>query len=60
MGGRACVRGTRIPVSLILGQLAHGSTAEEIIADHPDLEPQDVKQALEYAAKLTRDDPGPG
>ncbi len=56
MGGRACVRGMRIPVSLILSQLAHGSTAEEILADYPDLEPEDVKQALAYAAWLTREE----
>lgn len=56
MGGRACMRGMRIPVSLIVGQLAHGATAEEILADYPDLEAEDVKQALEYAAWLAREE----
>jgi uncharacterized protein (DUF433 family) len=53
MGGRACIRGMRIPVSVIVGQIAHGSTVEEVLADYPDLEPADIQQALEYAAWLT-------
>jgi len=52
MGGRACVRGMRIPVSLILRQIAHGATTEEILSDYPDLEPEDIEQALQYAAWL--------
>jgi uncharacterized protein (DUF433 family) len=47
MGGRACIRGMRIPVSVIVGQIAHGATVEEILADYPDLEPADIQQALE-------------
>jgi uncharacterized protein (DUF433 family) len=50
MGGRACLRGMRIPVSLIVRQLAHGATVEEVLADYPDLEREDVEQALQYAA----------
>jgi uncharacterized protein (DUF433 family) len=50
MGGRACIRGMRIPVSVIVGQIAHGATMQEVIADYPDLEEKDIKQALEYAA----------
>jgi uncharacterized protein (DUF433 family) len=50
MGGRACIRGMRIPVSLIVRQLAHGATVEEVLADYPDLEREDVEQALQYAA----------
>jgi uncharacterized protein (DUF433 family) len=53
MGGRACIRGMRIPVSVIVKQIAHGATREEILADYPDLEPDDIKQALTYAAWLT-------
>ena len=53
MGGRACIRGMRIPVSIIVGQLAHGATSEQILTDYPDLEAEDVQQALEYAAWLT-------
>jgi len=38
MGGRACIRGMRIPVSVIIGQIAHGATMDEVLADYPDLE----------------------
>lgn len=53
MGGRACIRGMRIPVSVIVRQVAHGATFEEILAGYPDLEREDIQQALEYAARLT-------
>ena len=43
MGGRACIRGMRIPVSVIVGQIAHGATVEEVLADYPDLEPADIQ-----------------
>ncbi len=56
MGGRACLRGMRIPVSVIVGQVAHGATVEEILADYPDLEAEDIRQALEYAAWLTQEE----
>src|SRR5262245_42348467 len=56
MGGRACIRGMRIPVSVIVGQIAHGATFEEIPQGYPDLEREDIQQALEYAAWLTRDE----
>ncbi len=56
MGGRACIRGMRIPVSVVIGQIAHGATANEILADYPDLEPEDIQQALEYAAWLTQEE----
>ena len=56
MGGRACIRGMRIPVSVIVGQVAHGASVEEILQGYPDLEPQDIRQALEYAAWLTREE----
>lgn len=55
MGGRACIRGMRIPVSVIVGQIAHGSTVEEVLGDYPDLKPEDVQQALEYAAWLVQE-----
>jgi uncharacterized protein (DUF433 family) len=50
MGGRACIRGMRIPVSVIVGQIAHGATFEEILQGYPDLEKEDIQQAVEYAA----------
>jgi uncharacterized protein (DUF433 family) len=56
MGGRACIRGMRIPVSVIMGQIAHGATIEEILSDYPDLEPEDIRQAMEYAAWLTQEE----
>lgn len=56
MGGRACIRGMRIPVSVIVGQIAHGSTVEEILGDYPDLEHEDIQQALEYAAWLAQEE----
>jgi uncharacterized protein (DUF433 family) len=52
MGGQACIRGMRIPVSLIVNLVAHGKSVEEILEEYPDLEPEDIKQALEYAAWL--------
>jgi uncharacterized protein (DUF433 family) len=55
MGGRACIRGMRIPVSIIVSQIAHGATVKEILAGYPDLTREDVQQALEYAAWLTRE-----
>ncbi len=56
MSGRACIRGMRIPVSVIVSQVAHGATLEEILAGYPDLEQEDVQQALEYAAWLTQEE----
>jgi uncharacterized protein (DUF433 family) len=56
MGGRACIRGMRIPVSIVVGQIAHGATWEEVLQGYPDLEREDVEQALEYAAWLTHEE----
>ena len=53
MGGRACIRGMRIPVSVIVRQIAHGATAEDVLVGYPDLERADIQQAIEYAAWLT-------
>lgn len=50
MGGRPCIRGMRFPVSRILGMLAGGETEQEILANHPDLEPDDIRAAITYAA----------
>ena len=55
MGGRACIRGMRIPVSVIAGQIAHGATFEEILEGCPDLEREDIQQAIEYAAWLAQE-----
>jgi uncharacterized protein (DUF433 family) len=56
MGGRACIRGLRIPVSVIVGQIAHGAPIDEILEGYPDLEPEDIRQALEYAAWLAQEE----
>jgi len=59
MGGRACLRGMRIPVSVIVGQIAHGASFEEILEGYPDLDRKDIQQALEYAAWLTQEEVHP-
>lgn len=56
MGGRACIRGMRIPVSVVVGQIAHGASWDEVLADYPDMERDDIRQALEYAAWLTHEE----
>jgi uncharacterized protein (DUF433 family) len=50
MGGLPCIRGMRITVSAVLGQLAGGQSVEDVLADFPYLEREDVFAALEYAA----------
>ncbi len=55
MAGQACIRGMRIPVSLIVNLVANGMTNAEIITEYPDLEPQDITQALQYAAWVTQE-----
>jgi uncharacterized protein (DUF433 family) len=56
LGGRACIRGMRIPVSVIVKQIAHVAAREEVLDDYPDLESEDIQQALEYAAWLSREE----
>lgn len=51
-GGQACIRGIRIPVALVLRHLAAGRTPEEIVAEYPELELEDVRECLRYAAWL--------
>jgi uncharacterized protein (DUF433 family) len=53
--GRACVRGTRIPVSVVLDNLAAGETAEAIQRSYPSLPPEAIRAALTYAAEVTRE-----
>ncbi len=52
MGGRPCIRGLRVTVGMILGQLAAGRTVEEVLEDYPYLERDDVLAALDYAAAM--------
>ena len=55
MGGKACIRGMRITVSLVVNLVANGMTAEEIIEAYPYLEPEDIRQSLQYAAWLAEE-----
>jgi uncharacterized protein (DUF433 family) len=54
MGGEPCVRGTRIPVALIVGSLADGDTPKGILEAYPQLCPADIQAALRYAAECLR------
>ena len=55
MGGKACIRGMRVTVGMIVGQIGAGHTIDEILADYPYLQREDVLQALRYAAWLAED-----
>lgn len=55
MGGKACIRGMRITVSLVVNLVAHGKNFDEILEEYPDLEKEDIKQSLEYAAWLANE-----
>jgi uncharacterized protein (DUF433 family) len=55
MGGRACVRGMRIPVSVVLKLMAGRMSANQILSDYPDLEQEDIDQCIQYAALLADD-----
>jgi uncharacterized protein (DUF433 family) len=55
MGGRACIRGMRITVATIVAQIAHGATFDEILKGYPDLQREDIEQAMAYAAWLTQE-----
>lgn len=50
MGGRACVRGMRVTVGMIVGQIGAGKNVDDILVDYPYLEREDIMQALRYAA----------
>ena len=56
MGGRACIRGLRITVGLIVSLIAEGVSFEELLTDYPDLEADDIRQSLAYAAWLAREE----
>lgn len=55
MGGKACIRGMRVTVSLIVNLVANGMTTDEIIEAYPYLEPDDIQQALGYVAWLAEE-----
>lgn len=56
MGGKACIRGMRITVSLVVNLVANGMSPDEIRAEYPGLEAEDIRQALQYAAFLAREE----
>jgi uncharacterized protein (DUF433 family) len=53
--GKACIKGTRIMVSVILDNLAEGDSEKEILKSYPSLKPKDIKAAISYAAELSRE-----
>lgn len=55
MGGVPCIRGLRIPVATVVEMVAEGMSEEEILRAYPDLEPQDIREALRYAAEAVRE-----
>ena len=50
MGGKACIKGTRITVGMILMQISEGATSDELISEYPNLTKEDIAEALRYAA----------
>lgn len=55
MGGVPCIRGLRIPVATVVGMVADGMNEEEILHHYPDLEPEDLREALRYASEAVRE-----
>jgi uncharacterized protein (DUF433 family) len=55
MGGVPCIRGLRIPVATVVDVVADGMTETEILAAYPDLEREDIREALRYAAEAVRE-----
>jgi uncharacterized protein (DUF433 family) len=55
MGGVPCIRALRIPVATVVGMVADGMTDEEILASYPDFEPENIREALRYAAEAVRE-----
>jgi uncharacterized protein (DUF433 family) len=56
MGGRACIRGMRITVALVVNLVANGMSPEEIIREYPELEREDIRQSLQYASALANEE----
>jgi uncharacterized protein (DUF433 family) len=56
-GGEPCIRGTRIPVRVIVGSVADGDTVEVLLSAYPSLTPEDIQAALKYAAEVVREAP---
>ena len=58
MGGRACIRGMRITVALVVNLVANGMSTEDIIREYPELVGDDIRQSLQYASALANDEIG--
>ena len=58
MGGRACIRGMRITVALVVNLVANGMSTDEILREYPELENEDIRQALQYASALANEEIG--
>jgi uncharacterized protein (DUF433 family) len=58
MGGRACVRGMRITVALVVNLVANGMSTADIVREYPELEQDDLRQALQYASALANEEIG--
>ena len=59
MNGKACIRGMRVTVSLVLNLIANGRTLEEILSDYPYLEAEDIAQCLNYQTYLNQENVSP-
>ncbi len=55
MGGLPCIRGLRIPVATVVAMIADGMTEAEILTAYPDLEPEDIREALHFAAEAVKE-----
>ena len=55
MGGVPCIRGLRIPVATVVDMIAAGMAIDDILADFPDLQPEDIAEALRYASAAVRE-----
>jgi uncharacterized protein (DUF433 family) len=58
MGGRACIRGMRITVALVVNLVANGMSTDHINREYPELESEDIRQALQYASALANEEIG--
>ena len=54
MGGKPCIRGMRVTVGMIVGQIGAGVSVDELLSDYPYIEREDIMEALQYAAVLTQ------
>jgi len=55
MDGLPCIRGLRIPVAIVVGMVSEGMTEDQILNAYPDLEREDIREALRYAAEAVRE-----